>query len=315
MPEHSTLPERDGTPAPDRSVLGIDVGGTGIKARLVGTTPADVLDEQRVPTPREDTDGRALAAVVVGLVQEADRVSTAAGRTLGAIGLAVPGVVDDRAGRVLLAVNLGWRDLDLLGIVRDALAAAGYDLPIAFGQDVRAGALAEATALVPGTGVGGTVAFVPVGTGLAAALVIDGRVLAGDGWAGEIGQVRITEGPHAGRRVEEIASASAVARRAGAPDARTVADRVRDGDPAATRVWDECVAVLADALAGLTAVSGCGTIVVGGGLAASGPLLLEPLRAGLAARLPGLRTPEIVPAAHGDTAGAIGAAIMAGALR
>jgi glucokinase len=288
-----------------RSVLGIDVGGTGIKTRLVGADHGHVLDERRVPTPREDSDGRALADVIVRLTRAAEHVSTDRGWALSALGLAVPGVVDDRAGRVAIAVNLGWRDLPLRETVLDALRGAGIDLPLAFGQDVRAGALAEAS------NHPGTVVFVPVGTGLASALVVDGRVLPGDGWAGEIGQVRITTGKHAGLRIEDIASASAVARRAGASGAREVAERVAAGDPVASAVWDDCVAVLADALAGVTATTGCGTIVVGGGLASSGALLLDPLRAALVERLPGLRVPAVVPAVHGDAAGAIGATMMA----
>jgi glucokinase len=150
-----------------------------------------------------------------------------------------------------------------------------------------------------------------VGTGLASALVVDGDVVTGGGWAGEIGQVRIPTGPHAGHRVEEIASAGGVARRSGAASAHQAMLRVRAGDPIAATVWDECVEVLADALVWTTVVSGCHTIIVGGGLAESGPLLFEPLRAAVSERLAGLRVPSLVPARHGDAAGAIGAGLLA----
>ena len=86
---------------------------------------------------------------------------------------------------------------------------------------------------------------------------------------------------------------------------------VRQGDPAARAVWDDCVAVLADALAWTTAVAGVHTIIVGGGLAESGPLLLDPLRDAVSERLQGVRVPVIVPARHGDAAGAIGAGLLA----
>lgn len=286
------------------AVLGVDVGGTGTKARL---TDADglVLDETRVPTPRDDPSGLRLAVAVADLaVRALDR-----GR-LDAVGLVTPGVVDEATGTVVLAVNLGWRDVPVRDLVRAELVRRGVDVPIAFGHDVRAGALAEThtgdTALSRGS-----VAFVPVGTGLASALVVDGRVVSGGGWAGEIGQVLIPSGPHAGRRVEEIASAGGVAHRSGSASAHAAMLRVRDGDPVATAVWDDCVAVLADALAWTTAVAGCHTVIVGGGLAESGPLLFGPLRTAVAERLVGVRAPEIVPAAHGDAAGAIGAGLLA----
>ncbi|MCM3521128.1 ROK family protein [Curtobacterium sp. P97] len=312
------------------AALGIDVGGTTIKVRLVADD-GRVLEEQRVPTPRDDPQATALAELVATLGQRARTVARRRGTELGAIGLVVPGVVDEDAGRSVLSVNLGWRDVPVRARVDDALRAAGVDaVPLAFGHDVRAGALAEVRAAGPGAAPGGllatdidtdtdtlaalgrgTVAFVPVGTGLASALVVDGRVVPGGGWAGEIGQVRIRDGAHAGLRVEEVASAGAVARRSGAPSAHDAMLRVLDGDPVARRAWDDCVDVLADTLAWLTAVAGCHTLIVGGGLAQSGPLLFDPLRAAVADRLAGVRLPELVGARHGDAAGAIGAVLLA----
>lgn len=289
---------------PAGAVLGVDVGGTGIKARLTGADGL-VLDETRVPTPRGDADATSLAVVVADLTERALRRAD-----LDAVGLVTPGVVDDRTGTVLLAVNLGWRDVPVRDRVRAELASQGIDLPLAFGHDVRAGALAEVSGTAPSL-ARGSVAFVPVGTGLASALVVDGVVVGGGGWAGEIGQVRIPTGPHAGRRVEEIASAGGVARRSGTTSAHEAMLRVRAGDAVATRVWHECIDVLADALAWTTTVAGCHTIIVGGGLAESGPLLLDPLRTALVERLPGLRVPVLERARHGDAAGAIGAGLLA----
>jgi len=286
------------------AVLGVDVGGTGTKARLTGADGL-VLDETRVPTPRDDPGAERLAALVADLATRAlDR------GPLDAIGLVTPGVVDDEAGTVVLSVNLGWRDLPVRDRVRNELARRGIDVPLAFGHDVRAGALAETTTADAAL-TRGSVAFVPVGTGLASALVVDGAVVSGGGWAGEIGQVRIPAGPHAGHRVEEIASAGGVARRSGSASAHEAMLRVRAGDPVATVVWDECVDVLADALVWTTVVSGCHTIIVGGGLAESGALLFEPLRTAVSERLTGLRVPTLVPARHGDAAGAIGAGLLA----
>lgn len=288
-----------GPASPAGVVLGIDVGGTSVKARLVDADDT-VVGDWREATPTGDDDASRTVALIAGLVARA--------RDLGpvdAVGLAVPGIVDETAGVAVHAVNLGWHALP----VRDLVAAA-VGLPLGFGQDVRVGALAESTSGAA-AGIAGTVAFVPVGTGLAAAIIVDGVPLVAGGWAGETGQVVIAHGAHAGRRVEEIASAGAIARRLGVANARAAAVLVRGGDPAASVVWQEAVDVLADSLAWLTAVAAPGTIVVGGGLAEAGALLFDPLNAAVDARIGVMRRPSIVPALHGESAAVIGAAQLA----
>ncbi|MGW4489352.1 ROK family protein [Amycolatopsis sp. NPDC004368] len=270
------------------AVLGVDVGGTTVKARVTAGDGA-VLAQWREPTPTGDP------GALAGLVRRAT-----GWYPVDAVGLVVPGIVDERAGVCLRAVNLDWHDVP----VRD-LVSASLDVPLAFGQDVRAGALAEVRT---GAAAGAVepVLFAAVGTGLAGALVVDGRVLDSP-WAGEIGQVLVA----GGRRVEEIASASALARVAGAPDALTVAERVRAGDSAAVAAWRACVEALAESIAWTTAAVGCATVILGGGLAESGALLLEPLAREVTARLGVLRAPALRRAHHGDTAAVIGATLLA----
>jgi glucokinase len=301
---------------PTGLVLGVDVGGTGIKARITDAA-GTVLGEHRVPTPRADPDAVQLAEVVAELaataVSTAHSGGVAVDAGLDAVGVVVPGVVDEATGMSVLAVNLGWQGVPVRSRIHAALLARGVDVPVAFGHDVRAGALAETRPVLGASQPldRGSVGFVPVGTGLASALVVDGAVVSGGGWAGEIGQVRIQHGPHAGLRVEEIASAGAVARRAGTASAHAAMLRVQQGDPVATAVWHECVDVLGEAIAWITAVAGCHAVVVGGGLAESGAMLLDPLRAAVSDRLVGLRAPTLLPARHGDAAGAIGAGLLA----
>lgn len=283
----------------DGAVLGIDVGGTGIKAAL--TEPdGTVLARWREQTPKDDPSGVRTRDVVLGLVAAAGRVSEPV-----AVGVVVPGVVDEDRGVCIHAVNLGWRDLAFPELLRPAL-----DLPLAFGQDVRAGALAEAVSGAA-AGLAGTIAFVPVGTGLASALVIDGVPFAGGGWAGEIGQRVIQGGPHHGLRVEELASAGGIARRAGTHDAKTVADAVIRGEDAAVAVWNDAVDALAEALAGITVVAAPTAIVIGGGLALAGATLFEPLEQRLHERLAVVRVPPLLAARHGDEAATVGAGILA----
>lgn len=295
---------------PDRpvAVLGVDVGGTTIKARLFAPSGPDaigdglddvVLGEWRVPTPRGDSTAHATVAAVRGILSEASAV-----RAVAAVGLAIPGVVDDVAGVAVDSVNLGWHGVP----VRDLLTEA-TGLPVGFGQDVRVGALAESS-----TGAARFVrdmAFVPVGTGLASAFVADGVPLVSGGWAGEIGQVVLTRGDLRGLRVEQVASAGGAARRLGAGNAREVADRVRAGDPAAVAVWNDTVEVLADTLSWIAAVAAPEMIVVGGGLAEAGELLFAPLRRAFDERLAFSRRPALTRARHGDAAAIVGAGRLA----
>ena len=280
-------------------VLGIDVGGTSIKARLVDADDT-VVGEWRDATPTGDTEAARTVALIAELVDRAD----ALGR-VDAVGLAVPGIVDETTGTSVHAVNLGWHGLPVRDLVADAIG-----LPLAFGQDVRVGALAESTTGAA-AGMPGTVAFVPVGTGLAAAIIVDGTPLVAGGWAGETGQVVIAHGAHRGRRVEEIASAGAIAKRLGVTNARRAAELVRGGDPVASEIWQEAVDVLADSLVWMTAVAAPTVIVIGGGLAESGALLFDPLNAAVDARIGAMRRPAIVAALHGEAAAVIGATYLA----
>lgn len=93
----------------DAAVLGIDVGGTAVKAVRIGADGTTWLPS--VATPRQDPSAAATVAVIAELVAAAEPVA--------AVGVAVPGVVDERAGVCALSVNLGWRDLP----VRDLVAA------------------------------------------------------------------------------------------------------------------------------------------------------------------------------------------------
>lgn len=277
------------------ATIGVDVGGTTIKGVRVDGS-GRIVARERVATPRPDPTGELLAAAVVRVTKALDPADEAA------VGVVVPGIVDEERGIAVHSANIGLRDSPVRELIGSALGR-----PVGFGHDVRAGVLAEAAF---GAGRGrGTVAFVPIGTGVSAAVVSgDGPVLR-DSWAGEIGQVRIVSGAHAGRRLEELCSASAIAERAGEPDAERVAIRVARGDAAALTVWEDATALLAEALAWLTAVVAPELIVIGGGLASAGPLLLDPLRTRLHDRIDGLRVPGLVTAALGSDAAALGAAL------
>jgi glucokinase len=114
-----------------------------------------------------------------------------------------------------------------------------------------------------------------------------------------------------------VASAAAVARRYTSrggievDGAAEVAALVRENDPLARAVWDEAVTALGAVLRTCLTLLGTEVVVVGGGLAEAGDLLLDPLRADLDRRLTFQRRPRIVGAALGDQAGCLGAALLA----
>ncbi|MFD3917501.1 ROK family protein [Streptomyces sp. NPDC058595] len=299
-----------------RHVIALDVGGTGMKAALVGTDGA-LLYEARRATDRE----RGPDAVVETILGFAADLRAYGAEHLGenavAAGVAVPGIVDAERGIALYAANLGWRDLPL----RDLLAARLGGVPVALGHDVRTGGLAEGRI---GAGKGSDrFFFVPLGTGIAGAIGIDGAIEAGaHGYAGEIGHVVVRpDGPVCGCGqtgcMETLASAAAVTRAwaaaSGDPeaDAADCAKAVASGDPRAQAVWADAVDALAAGLVTALTLLDPRRLIIGGGLAEAGETLFTPLRAAVEERVTFQKLPEIVPAALGDTAGCLGAGLLA----
>jgi glucokinase len=292
--------------------VALDIGGTTIKAALVDRD-GTVMARLRRPTPPHDNGPDEVLAEILATI---DELTGSAPRSDGvrAVGLVVTGIVDERRGLAVHSENVGWRDVPVRSLVERATG-----LPVGFGHDVRAGTLAE-WRLGAGQGLQDLV-FVPIGTGVSAGIVIQGRLVSGGGYAGEIGHVDLGHGEPCtcGRRgcVEAVASAAAIARRyaaaSGRPlsDAREVAERMAAGDPAARRVWADATAALALALAWTSVVLAPQAILLGGGLARSGSLLFEPLGQALGRRLGVVRRPQLVPATLQDDAGFLGAALLA----
>lgn len=298
-----------------------------MKAALVGVDTATgqeaaagapvLLHEARRPTGRERGPD-AVVETVLGFAAELRALGAARyGVPAAAAGVAVPGIVDERAGRAVYAANLGWRDVPLRALLSERLGG----VPVALGHDVRTGGLAEGR-----IGAGRDTdrfLFVPLGTGIAGAIGIGGRIEAGaHGGAGEIGHIVVRpDGPECGcgRRgcLETVASASAVGRDwaavcgdplAGAADA---AKAVASGDERARAVWQRAVDALADGLVTALTLLDPQMLIIGGGLAEAGDTLFTPLREAVRRRLTFQRLPSIVPAALGDAAGCLGAGLLA----
>lgn len=298
----------------DRSggeVIAIDVGGTSLKCAIVGADgrPRTLF---RQPTGRS----RGPEAVVAALLDVAERLAADCAGPPDAAGVVVPGFVDSDSGIARYSANLGWRDVPLRALLADRLG-----LPVALGHDVRAGGLAEARA-----GGHRDALFVPLGTGVAAAHVVDGVAVTGaHATAGELGHVIVRPGGPlcgCGRRgcLEAVVGAPAIARDytaltgAEVPVAE-IAARVVAGEPAATTVWTGMIDALADGLLIAIAMRDPEVIIIGGGLAESGDALFVPLRALLSERHGVLPLPPLLPAVLGEDAGVLGAAHLARDLR
>ncbi|MFI6322638.1 ROK family protein [Nonomuraea sp. NPDC050556] len=276
------------------SVIAVDVGGTFMKGGLVARD-GTILHHERWPTPRSEGPDRVIAAIS-GFV---DHLGTLARPV--AVGLAVPGLVS--GDTAVYSAAFGWRDVP-------AAAFTAVGLPVALGHDVRSAGEAE---LAYGWS-GENVLFLPIGTGIAGAVVLNGTLYGGaKGWAGQIGHIPVWPDGlpcSCGQLgcLGAYASASAIARRAGETSAAEVARRT---DPFAVQVWGEAVEALAVALATYVLVADPSMIVIGGGLAQAADALVVPLRERLAARLAFREPPPVEVSALGVEAGMLGAALLA----
>ncbi|MFE8014296.1 ROK family protein [Streptomyces antibioticus] len=298
-----------------RHVIALDVGGTGMKAALVGAD-GTLLHEDRRATGRERGPDAVIAAILDFAADLRAHGAERFGEPAVAAGVAVPGIVDETRGVAAYAANLGWRDVPLRDLLTDRLGC-----PVALGHDVRTGGLAEGRV---GAGRGADrFLFVALGTGIAGAIGVDGRVEAGaHGFAGEIGHIVVRPGGTpcpCGQHgcLERFASAAAVseawAAACGDPeaDAADCAKAVTSGEPNAVRIWQGAVDALADGLVTALTLLDPRTLIIGGGLAEAGETLFTPLRDAVRRRVTFQKLPAIVPAALGDTAGCLGAGLLA----
>ncbi|TAM69558.1 MAG: ROK family protein [Microbacteriaceae bacterium] len=293
-------------------MLAFDVGGTDMKAALIDRTGA-LIEVVRVPTPLDSEH------TAQNVVAEAARLARDfSGRhpqiVPAAAGLLVPGEVDDESGIGVFAENLGWHGFPF----RDRLSEV-LGIPVSFSHDVRGAGEAEHR-LGAAAGFRDVVVMV-IGTGIASALFVEGKLYAGGGLAGEIGHSKIADGPACACGgigcLEAVASAGAIARRYNAatgrdlPGAREVLELAGAGDAVAQAIWDSALDALALGLSHTVALLAPEAIIIGGGLAAAGDSLFAPLRERLDAILTFHRRPLLLPASIGQNAGLIGAALRA----
>jgi glucokinase len=290
--------------------LGLDLGGTNIKWAVVEGAGDDwrALDEGQVPT---DASGGE-RTVVAQLAELAVRVRDGTGGPVGSLGVAVPGLYVPETGVVTFLTNVPG-DWSATPVGQPLAEACG--LPTALINDARAFGLAELR-----FGAGRDVhSFVglTLGTGIGGVFAIGNRVIQGyRGQAGELGHQTIDpDGPWCGCGnrgcVEAYARADQVAAACGTADPREAIERARAGDEQARAGLAEVGRYLGIGIANAVTVLTPERVILGGGWASAGDLIIEPIKAEMRRRV--VTTPvervDVVQAELGTWAGAIGAAV------
>ncbi|HEU4629857.1 MAG TPA: ROK family protein [Gemmatimonadaceae bacterium] len=315
-------------------VVGVDLGGTNIVTGVMPTDGSRMVAVRSVPTQVAlGADG-----VIDRIVTQAEESMAVAMAATGAsreqfvgVGIGAPGPLDRQAGVVLIAPNLGWRDVPLRSRVAEALG-----IPAALDNDANCATLGEWWV---GAARGARhVLGLTIGTGIGGGLVVDGGLYHGaSDVAGEVGHATIdangrrcacgnygcleayASGPAIAERTREALSAgeASVLRELVDGDlsrltAQTVYDAAQAGDTLARLIVRETASFLGAGVANLVNVFNPEVVVITGGVTHAGAALFEPLRAEVKRRAfrPAVEACRIVPGALPGTAGVVGAIAM-----
>jgi len=291
-------------------VIGVDLGGTKILAGVVDRE-GNVERRRELPTPLDSQDEllEGLAAAVDDVLEE----------DVAALGFGIPSTIDQRSGKAVTSVNIPLADLDLRGAMHER-----FGLPVGIDNDANAATLAE---WAHGAGRGTRhMVMLTLGTGIGGGLILDGKPYRGAIGAGaELGHMVIDldgppcQGACTGRgHLEVLASGHAATMAAQeqfgpAADAHRLVRLANEGDSAAAEILAELGSRLGAGMVSLVNVFNPELIVVGGGFAAAGDLLLEPARERVAreALSPARELVRIVRAELGTAAGLVGAGLVA----
>ena len=309
--------------------IGIDIGGTNLKAGLVDDNYR-IVATKKMPLEFESMEqmGELLAQMALDLVSE----SGVSKEEVACVGMGFPGPVDNKAGVVIKTVNIPIRFMPVAEIFHRY-----WDIPVYLGNDADCAALGEyyhyedkdIESLI----------LVTIGTGIGTGIILNGKIHAGiNGCAGEGGHITIVHGGEdctCGRRGcwERYGSASALVRQTqrameNAPESKmweltggienasgqTAFEAARMGDAAAQAVVEQYLDYLADGLANFVNIFQPEVIALGGGVShEKDESLLLPLRERISTMCFGReaeRHTKLVKATLGNDAGIIGAALL-----
>jgi len=293
---------------------GLDIGGTKTDAVAVDSA-GEIVARVRLAT------GWGADAVVRTVLEAVRLLGDEVDEAIDSVGIGIPGQVEPGTSRVVHAVNLGVEELDLAAAVEPALGA-----PVRVENDVNAAAFGAFALRSVGAHGSRSMAYLNLGTGIAAGIVADGELWRGArGTAGEIGHISIDpNGPlcRCGQHgcIEALAGGGAIAERWGRPGAlpvRDVFDAADRGDLLARELRVGLARGVAAAVRVLVLTADVDVVVLGGGVTALGPRLMADVSdelAASAAASPFMRSlhlegrVELLPA--GSPAAALGAALI-----
>lgn len=309
--------------------IGLDVGGTTFKAGVV-TEDGRILHKDAMPTGIE----RPYQEIIADMAALCRKVAADAGFSMDevkAIGVGVPGLFDNRTGRIPFCTNLGWHDIPFVEEMSKHLST-----PVIGDNDATVAGLAESIAGVS-AGIKDCV-FLTLGTGVGGGIIIDGKPYSGaHGCGSEIGHMMIKmdgEKCTCGNYgcFERYASATAIIREARKAaiqhpessmlaacggdieklNAKIVIDAAKAGDETAKAVFDGYVNGLAVGIINIINMIDPEVIVLGGGVSAAGEFLLEAVREAVKPMVFFKTMPyaRIELARLGNDAGIIGAAML-----
>jgi glucokinase len=299
-----------------RNIIAIDIGGTNIRGAALtsGLEPGQV---SRAPIDHALSHA-ALLEYLVCFIVNIEGWSDVESQPDPLIAIALPGVIDVDRQAIVEAVNLAWNGLDLPKELSSALSVRVrimHDVRTALKAEVESGKLVDHKQAM----------LLSIGTGIAAGLIVDGRAIHADGYAGEIGHVNVGSGIDcacgSNGCLETIASGRAIQRqyKHGGGDPRAQANDIArlayEGDATAREVWSQAVDGLAKAIASACSLIGTEHIVIAGGVSTAGSLLADPLIDAVTNRLSFQRTPTIEISRFGDLATLRGAFLEGRAYR
>jgi glucokinase len=288
--------------------LGLDVGGTNLKWAVIESD----AELRLLKTGRLPTDTHAGEESVVQQLLDVARTVFSETEGIESVGVGMPGVLDPDAGVTRFIPNIPghWDGVQVTHTMVDAVRS-----PTRLINDARAFALAE-HGLGAGRGANSMLG-ITLGTGVGGGLILDGRLYLGHkGTAGEFGHQTIRpDGPLCGCGnhgcLEAYARADAIAAACGQPSVEQAVAAARAGDHRAQQGLRDVGAYLGIGASNVVVIVGVDRIVVGGGVAAAGEMLLDPIRleVGRRVHVTDVARITVVCGELGIWAGAIGAAL------
>lgn len=313
-----------------KKYIGCDLGGTNLRAAIVDVENGSVIHQMSIPTLARDGHD-ALMKRMAGLFLQIIEWAGMKKEDIGGVGIGVPGVLDLEKGETLFLPNLPgtWPHVPLGDTITKLTG-----LPTVLLNDVRSITNGE-WRFGAGRGVD-TVAVFAVGTGIGGGLVINGQLDLGiGGTGGELGHLTIDfSGPTCGCGnkgcLEAFASGPAIAAMGMKAVTQGLTTRIGEmcnydlnritpeliaraaqaGDQIAMEIYERAGFYLGIAAANICVAIGPRRIIIGGGVAQVGDLLLNPIRRTLRERVTVMPIDqvEVVQSQLGDNAGVIGVA-------